>query len=147
MKLYRNILNKKEKSALLKFVKTKVKNLGSNFPGLQTDPNLHTYEEMNILLNKIKKYYKGYLIDKCWGNFSTGNYLSWHAHRQFPLSMVYFIKNPYELGPFFKREGFEVLVTKCPENSLILFDASLQHSVPCHLKADRYSIAFDLARK
>ena len=148
MKLYKNILTKKERLSLLKFAKTKVIDLGPNFPGLQSKPDFHTYKEMNILLDKIKKHYTEYKINKCWANFSSGDYISWHSHpSNVPMSMIYFIKNPYNLGPFFKRDQFEVFVSKCPENSLILFDSSLIHSVPCHLKADRYSIAFDLARK
>ena len=145
MKLHKDILNNKERLELLRFVKTKVMNLGDTFPGLQTKPNLHTYKEMNVLLDRTKKYYAGYIIDKCWANYSIGDYLSWHTHpNHVSQSMVYFLQNPNNMGPFFKENKLRIRVTRCPENSLILFSAQLQHSVPCHLEAERYSIAFDL---
>ena len=45
MKLYKNILEEKERKKLLRFVKTKVKYWNDNVPGLQTPMNLHTHPE------------------------------------------------------------------------------------------------------
>ena len=146
MRIYKNILLKKDRLKLLKFIKTVVKNLGPNFPGLQTDPNLHTHKEILFLLRTIKKHLKGYTIQKCWANFSEGNYMNWHAHPECDISMVYYLKNKSDIGTVFKKQGLGVNVKKCPENSLLIFNSKLVHSVPYHLKEDRYSIAFDLTK-
>ena len=42
-KVYYDILSTSEKSTLLNVVKTKVYDRGKDFPGLQSDPNLHTF--------------------------------------------------------------------------------------------------------
>jgi len=146
VRIYKNILLKKDRLKLLKFIKTVVKNLGPNFPGLQTDPNLHTHKEILFLLRTIKKHLKGYTIQKCWANFSEGNYMNWHAHPECDISMVYYLKNKSDIGTVFKKQGLGVNVKKCPENSLLIFNSKLVHSVPYHLKEDRYSIAFDLTK-
>ena len=146
VRIYKNILLKKDRLKLLKFVKKIVKDLGPDFPGLQTDPNLHTYKEILPLLKTIKKHLKGYTIQKCWSNFSEGNYIAWHSHPDCDISMVYYLKNKSDIGTVFKKQGSEVDVKKCPENSLLIFNSKLVHSVPYHLKEERYSITFDLIK-
>ena len=146
MRIYKNILLKKDKVKLLKFVKTLVKDFGPGFPGLQTDPDLHTYKEIMPLLKTIKKYLKGYTIQKCWANFSEGNYMGWHTHPECDIGMVYYLKNKSDIGTVFKKQGLEVDVKKCPENSLLIFNSKLVHSIPYHLKKERYSITFNLIK-
>ena len=146
MKVYKNILSQKEKLKLLKFAKKVVKDLGDNFPGLQSPSNLHQYKELNYFLDKINPYIKNYTIIKCWANQSTGDYLCWHNHEAYDISIVYYLKNKSKIGTIFKKKGNEVMVLKCPENSMCIFDSKLIHSVPCHLPEERYSIAIDLKK-
>ena len=146
MEVYKNILPQKEKLKLLKFAKTAVKDLGENFPGLQSLSNLHQYKELDYFLNKISRYIKNYKIMKCWVNYSTGDYLCWHNHEDYDISIVYYLKNKSKIGTIFKKEGAEVMVLKCPENSMCIFDSKLIHSPPCHLPEERYSIAIDLKK-
>tara|TARA_R100001163_G_C4935280_1_gene109439 strand:- start:116 stop:568 length:453 start_codon:yes stop_codon:yes gene_type:complete len=149
MKVYKNILSKKERLKLLKFVKTKLENLGPDFPGLQTRDQLHRKKELLPLINEIGKINtlnKKYGIQKCWGNHTVGDYLCWHSHPNCDLSLVYYLQNKSEIGTVFKKDNFNVYVSKCPENSLLIFDSNQVHSVPYHLKEDRYSIAFDLIK-
>jgi len=147
MKYYENILLQKEKLQLLKFIKTVVKDLGEYFPGLQSLPNLHEYKELKIFLNKIKPYITGYKIVKCWANYSNGDFLNWHDHPDSDISMVYYLKNKSKIGTIFKLKGTKVMVTKCKENSISIFDSRLIHSVPCHLPEERYILSLDLLRK
>ena len=153
MELHKDILLEEERRNILKFVKTKVKELGEKFPGLQSDPNLHTLKELKVFLKRIKKYLKGYKIQKCWVNYSCGNYISFHQHKE--ISMVYFLENKSNMGPMFLEKSkphlawdsiFQVNMSQCPENSLLIFDRDVIHSVPCHLKEDRYSIAIELIK-
>ena len=155
MELYKDILLEEERRNILKFVKTKVKELGEKFPGLQSDPNLHTLKEFKVFLKRIKKYLNGYKIQKCWANYSCGDYISFHKHQG--TSMVYFLENKSNIGPMFLEKSksrsplswdslFQVNMSQCPENSLLIFDRDVIHSVPCHLKEDRYSIAIELIK-
>ena len=155
MEIYKDILSEEERRNILKFVKTKVKELGEDFPGLQSDPNLHTLKEFKVFLKRIKKYLNGYKIQKCWANYSCGDYISFHKHKA--TSMVYFLENKSNIGPMFLEKSksrsplswdslFQVNMSQCPENSLLIFDRDVIHSVPCHLKEDRYSIAIELMK-
>ena len=50
-----------------------------------------------------------------------------------------------------KRETEEdptenIKIIECPQNSIHIFDSNVDHSVPCHLKEDRISIAMDLIK-
>ena len=146
-KLYTDILLEKERIKLLKEVKKSVKDLGPNFPGLQTSPVFHINKTMETLLKKIKPYHKKYDIVKCWANFGLGNIIAWHNHPGSDVSMLYFLENKCNMGPMFKKKECEVEITKCPENSLLIYNSDILHSPPCHLLEERYSIAFDTIKK
>lgn len=146
MKVYKNILLEKERLKILKFVKTTVKNLGPDFPGLQSLPNLHKHKELKTLIDKTKHITKGYQIQKCWANFSNGDYICWHNHVDCNKSMVYYLKNKSNIGTMFKKDGLKLEISKGLQNSALIFDSNLTHSVPCHLFENRYSIAFDLIK-
>ena len=147
MKVYKDILLEEERLEILKFVKTKVKDLGPKFPGLQSSSNLHQYKELKILLDKIKPIIKGYVIQKCWVNLSHGDHISWHNHPDCDKSIVYYLKNKSNIGTMFKKEGDKVEVSQGLQNSLLFFNSNLTHSVPCHVSEERYSIVFDLFKK
>ena len=149
MKLYKSVLEEKERKKLLKFVKTKVRYWNDKVPGLQTPMDLHTHSETNSFYNKIlNKYFKGMTIQYSWANYSEGDIINWHNHPAAKISAVYFLKNPDNLGTIFRNEKYnydKITSTKCPENSLLVFDASKTHSQPYSpKKIKRYSIAIDL---
>ena len=148
-----NVFTEEERTNILSFVNTKLESIYGS-PGLQTRPNLHTFEEMNFFVNKIKQYIQGYEIYKCWANFSVGDYIFWHQHPE-PVvkSLVYYLVNKNNYGTMFrlKRETEEdptetIKIMECPQNSIHIFDSNMDHSVPCHLKEDRISIAMDLIK-
>jgi|TARA_R110001606_G_C14999518_1_gene606883 hypothetical protein len=139
------ILTEIERLKLLKFVKTIVTDLGEKYPGLQTRNGFHTYTETENLLNNIKKFHNNYKIIRCWANFSKGDFISWHNHTTSNIAIVYFLQNKCNMGPMFKTKD-KIEVTKCKENSLLIFPSYLIHSSPVHLPEDRYSIAFELIK-
>jgi len=150
-KLYKDILSKKEQNNLLNFIKSNLKIWGESYPGLQTDPDLHLYNEMKPFLESTKKYYKNYSIAKCWGNHTKGDYISWHTHSQYSLSIVYYLKNPNGIGVMFKdtsKTSYDLITyTNGPENSLVVFESKKVHSVPNYYEQkDRYSIALELIK-
>ena len=145
MKVYKNILLEKERLEILNFVKTTVKDLGPDFPGLQSSPDLHQYKELKILIDKIKDIIDGYSIQKCWANLSHGDFIYWHKHDASDKSIVYYLKSPKNLGVMFAKNKSGIEYTEGVENSLVMFDGSKEHSVPnSHKKMDRYTIALDI---
>ena len=149
MKIYKNILTEKERKKLLKIVKTKVKYWNDKVPGLQTPMDLHTHPETQYFYNKVlQKYFKDMSIQYSWANYSEGDIINWHNHPTAKKSVVYFLKNYDNLGTIFRNEKYsydKITSTKCPENSLLIFDASKTHSQPhSPKKIKRYSIAIDL---
>jgi len=147
MNLYKKILSEKERLKLLNFVKTKLLNFGPTYPGLQSKTNLHTYKELQPFLKKITPYTNSYHIKNVWVNYTIGDDICWHSHKNIDRSIVYYLQNKSNIGTMFKQKGTKVLVTECPQNSLMIFDSFLEHSGPCHLPEDRYSIALDLIKK
>lgn len=149
IKIYKNILKESDRKKLLKFCKTKIEDLGSDWPGLQSKNNLHINPEVN-LFNEIliNKYIKGYSIQHQWVNYTEGDVINWHNHPISKLSAVYFLKNPDNLGTLFRDDKYsydKITFTKCPENSLLVFDSKKTHSQPCSpKKIKRYTIAVDL---
>jgi len=149
IKIHKNILKEIERKKLLKFCKKQVKDLGPDWPGLQSKNNLHTFSELSHFTKLMTSVYlKGYQIINLWANYTEGDVINWHNHPISKLSAVYFLKNPDNLGTLFRDDKYsydKITFTKCPENSLLVFDSSKTHSQPCSpKKIKRYTIAFDL---
>ena len=117
LKIHKNILSKKEQKDLLAFVKTKIKYLGEDYPGLQTKRNLHMCKELHPFLKKINKHFKPNKIDMCWCNYTDGSYISWHNHEGLKYSIVYYLKSPQKLGVMFKKGKYGIEYTKGLDNS------------------------------
>lgn len=154
-KIYKNILSRKERKKLLQYVRERVSNIGDEFPGLQTHPNLHLEKEMNFFMEKIQKYFGEYSVSRCWANQTDGSYVAWHKHYEnenfSTLSIVYYLKNPTGMGVMFNSlsdNNYHLIeYTKGIENSLIIFDNKLEHSIPNYPdRKIRYTIAIDLIK-
>tara|TARA_R100000306_G_C4257282_1_gene83493 strand:+ start:25 stop:495 length:471 start_codon:yes stop_codon:yes gene_type:complete len=148
-----HILNKKQQSALLKFIDKELTHITSYskkyYPGLQTYADLQHYKELQPLIKSLKDYiHESFIITKCWANHTDGGYTSWHSHTA-DLSVVYYLKNKESLGTLFKVNN-KIISFKAPENSLIIFKHQT-HSVPPRKKGtpklNRYSIAFEISLK
>tara|TARA_R100000700_G_C3144289_1_gene125102 strand:+ start:283 stop:747 length:465 start_codon:yes stop_codon:yes gene_type:complete len=150
--IHENILTEKERQALLKFIKTKLKNFSDRHPGLQSDNNLHKYEELDIFLKKIKKYYAPYKVFSCWAFYSEGDSICWHDHHKEEKavwSFVYYIKNEDGIGTMFKDPSiktFDKIEYSCgKQNSLLKFPSDVIHSGPINYKKlERYVVSLDV---
>ena len=148
-KTYKNILNKKEQKKLLNFAKNKIKNLGPDYPGLQSGSNLHTYKELNIFLEQIKKYINTYNITGCWANYTNGDHICWHNHPSSKYSLIYYLHNKDAMGVMFRNmsntDYHLIGYTEGLDNSMVIFDSSTIHSVPnSSKKLNRYTLVMDL---
>ena len=154
IKKYLDVLSKKQQFSILKLVNKKLTRI-PGCPGLQTHPDLHHYQELEPLIVKINKYTtENFKIIKCWANHTDGSYISWHTHNS-DLSIVYYLKNKESIGTVFCINN-KIISLKGLENSLIIFDSKIIHSVPSIYPGDiekgkpkinRYSIAFELSVK
>ena len=148
-KTYKNILTKEEQEKLFNFAKNKVENLGPNYPGLQSKNNLHTYKELSIFLQKIKKHINPINISGCWVNYTNGDHISWHNHPSSKYSLVYYLHNKDNIGVMFRNmsntDYHLIEYTEGLDNSMIIFDSSKIHSVPNSAKKlNRYTLIMDL---
>ena len=148
IKKHLNVLNKKPRSSLLKFVNKKLTKI-AGCPGLQTLPDLHHYKELKPLATKLKKYITGnFGIIKCWANHTDGGYISWHRHTS-DLSVVYYLQNKESIGTIFYINN-KIVPFESPQNSLVIFKNEI-HSVPPRKKGtpkiNRHSIAFEISMK
>ena len=146
-----NVIPEEKRISLLNFLKPLHKNLGENFPKLQTTPDLHHLSEMDFFILKVKDILFDYHpkhspchILKCWGNWTDGTYLNWHNHPESVFSIVYYLKNEDKIGTAFRNNEKESQ-RKRPENSLVIFPSDIPHSVPQTSQIiDRYSIAIEI---
>ena len=129
-------------------------NLCDSVPLYQTYNNLHKIYESSIpwqfFINKINSCVsqitdKNLWLIMCWANVSKeNNNFTMHKHKT-DFTAVYFLQNSYpEYGTCIQNN----IVVKAFENSLIVFDGKLEHSIvnmPEKLAQDnyRYSIVID----
>jgi len=146
-----NIIPEEKRTILLNFLKPLHKNLGENFPNLQTLPDLHHLKEMNFFILKVRDIFLDHHPEHspcdilgCWSNWTDGTSLNWHNHPEAAFSIVYYLKNKDKIGTAFKDNEKESQRER-PENSLIIFPSSISHSMPRTSQViDRYSIAIDI---
>ena len=150
IKIFYNVFSKKERLKILNQFKPLLRKV-DNYPGLQTDPNLHIICNYNshifnpfIEIKKRTKIVNS--IYKSWINYTDSElkYLSWHDHMKSPYdkTCAYMLENPEKIGTWFLIED-KIYKVKCPTNSLILFSKNLIHSVPYDIEKPRYSLAID----
>ena len=167
--IHENILTEKERRSLLKFVKTKLEVNTDRHPGIQTYNKLHEFEELNIFLKKIKKYYAPYKIFTCWAVCTMSNSLLWHNHvgkydsgvanygskdqkyktNPSKWSFVYYLQNKHGVGTMFKDPSITaydlIEYSNGKQNSLLKFSSSIIHSSPIsHKQFERYIISLDV---
>ena len=144
--IYKNILNKKQREKIFKFVKNNLTHV-EGYPELQTENDMHLKDEMKDFIKAMIKYVEPYKITKCWALCSQGKFIGWHKHLNAKYSFVYYLINPGKAGTMFlidEKYG-EIEYAKGEENSLIKFEGYRTHSPPnTYGKTKRYTIAFDV---
>jgi len=145
IEVHYNVLSEKERKNILEISNSKLHNIGNNFPGLQTDTDLHHYIEQNTL-NKFCKKVKNKNIHTCWVNYTDYNmrYENFHNHNvgNIKNTCVYMIENPEKKGTVFNVNG-NFYQIDLPTNSMIIFPTHLMHSAPYNITKPRYSLAID----
>ena len=96
---------------------------------------------------KVVYQYTGmrFTIQRAWVNWTNGEkeQINWHTHPNSDVSLVYYMDIPL---PFFSNGTlFRDKFIKVPQNSLLLFPSSMEHTAPpSPLRFDRYTMALSL---
>ena len=147
--LIKNVFTNKQRRKLLKDCQPLIVDMGPQFPGRQTYAELHLHPDFTSSMNDIlgivyKEIGLSLVISKSWANWTNGNKkdIAWHIHHS-QYSLVYYMKTPL---PFFNNGTlFRKGLFKAPQNSIIVFPGSMEHTAPSSpFRFNRYSLAMEL---
>jgi len=147
--LIKNVFTNKQRRKLIKDCQPLIVDLGWQFPGRQTYPTLHLHPDFTSSMNDIlgivyKEIGLSLVISKSWVNWTNGEkeQINWHTHPS-QYSLVYYMKTPL---PFFSNGTlFRKGLFKAPQNSIIVFPGSMEHTAPSSpFRFNRYSLAMEL---
>ena len=146
-----NIISNNERKKLIVDCQDYLRDLGEDYPGLQTHANLHEHYEFFDVIVKItervsKILKKDLKPERSWINCDGGyvDHLCWHNHKGFDYSMVYYMKTQ----PILRNSGtlFSKKFVRAPQNSAIVFPSFLDHTAPTYKFFPwimRYTLAID----
>ena len=119
-------------------------------PSEQTPPTLHEYPSLVTLIRKMLLRIQTetgmtFMTNKAWVNRNRGrkNEMCWHTHEEeAEYVCVYYLKTSLiNSGTLFRKK-----FVRSPQNSLIIFPADIEHTVPTYpfnwIK--RYSFSMNL---
>ena len=152
-----NVLSSKERKKIIKDIQPflmdseqlgKYYNTSRSFPGKQTISNLHQQSQFVSVIKKIEDIIKKEInldleVTKSWVKYSNSDtQLNWHIHHC-DYASVYYMKTPL---PFFSNGTlFRKGLFKAPQNSIIVFPGSMEHTAPSSpFRFNRYSLAMEL---
>ena len=151
-----NILTNKERRELIKYSKPYLVSSPygeTQIPDKQTYPiNVDAQKEFRPILSKIvvricAELKQDVQMDKVWINCNTGKKLYWHNHSDTNIAAVYYMRTlPFlKMGTSFKLKSGKDLLTRGSQNSLLIFQGNLFHSVPLYpIPFRRYTMAMNL---
>jgi hypothetical protein len=156
IKVYKNVLKNSERKILIESSKKYCKKISPNHPGLQSVNYLDRLFAINqdknasFLIDKIIKKSKlnNLKMRTCWINYIDidTKYVCWHMHKSFnkslKKSLVYFIDSPENLGTIFRVDDREYQISGI-ENSMIVFNSEIEHTMPYNISLPRFSLAMD----
>lgn len=144
--IHRNVLKEEERLILLEESKKHLKQLGDNFPGLQTDPDLHQriQYEGYLIFHKLLKKIMFKSVIKCWSNYSDSEFSDnvWHTHHFTKKTSIYYMENPEELGTLF-RVNNKVFQINVPTNTLMIIPGNMEHNAPPNVNKPRQCFVID----
>ena len=154
--LIKNVLTQPERKRLLQDIKPFLKEFGPDWPGRQSNANLHLYSQFEEILKRFLLIAQRVIGEELmWGPREEGpvsfftetngtkESMHWHTHNSH-YTGVYYIKTfPFFSNGTLFRDGF----FKAPQNSLIIFPSSLEHTSPrSPLPFKRYSMGLNFIR-
>ena len=143
--IHRNVLKEEERLILLEESKKHLKQLGDNFPGLQTYPDLHQriQYEGYLIFHKLLKKIMFKSVVKCWSNYSDSEFSDngWHTH-PVKITSIYYMENPEGLGTLFRHKGKEFRID-VPTNTLMIIPGNMEHNAPSNVNKPRQCIVID----
>ena len=145
-----NVFSLKERWIMKRQLCPLVKDLGKDYPGLQSTANLHEDIETKKLFNFYEKLFKvcninNPKISKSWINRADKFTISrFHNHicDNITTTIVYYLTNPEKIGTIVDIDG-EKIHYKSKENSILILPSHIKHKAP-RVNKTRYSVVVDL---
>ena len=152
IKVYKNVLTDSERKMLVESSKKYLKKISLHHPGLQSVNYLDRLfkidqdKHASFLIDKLIKKSKlnNLKMQDCWVNYVdfTEKIPCWHVHENIKKSLVYYLDSPEKLGTIF-RVGCKECQISGMENSMIVFNSDIEHTVPYNISLPRLSLAMD----
>lgn len=152
IKVYKNVLTDSERKVLVESSKKYLKKISPDYPGLQSLNYLDRLfkfdgdKSASFIIDKIIKKSKinNLKMKNCWVNYTDFSlrYTCWHVHENIKKSLVYYLDSPENLGTIF-RVGCKECQISGMENSMIVFNSNIEHTVPYNISLPRLSLAMD----
>ena len=153
--LTKDVLTEYQRKGLLKDLKPFLKDFGPNWPGRQSNSDLHLCSQFDGIFKQFLLIAEKVVVKKLrWGagngtvSFFNETYgrkedMYWHSHPS-DFSGVYYIKTfPFFSNGTLFRDGF----FKAPQNSLIIFPSYLKHTAPSSpLPFKRYTMGLNFMK-
>ena len=146
-----NVFSLKERRLMKKQLCPLVQYRGSNFPGLQSDPDIHHLVKSSGFFNFYTKLFDilyGYNqsktvgVVKSWVNLQDKNTVPvWHTHPGSDYTCVYYLVNPEKIGTVIDYNN-KIFQYEMKENSLLILPSTVRHSAPV-VKKERFTVAID----
>jgi hypothetical protein len=152
IKVYKNVLKNSERKILIESSKKYCKKISPNHPGLQSVNYLDRLFAINqdknasFLIDKIIKKSKlnNLKMRTCWINYIDfkEKFPCWHTHGNMKKSLVYYLHSPENIGTKFRVDDREYQISGI-ENSMIVFNPEIEHTMPYNISLPRFSLAMD----
>jgi hypothetical protein len=152
-----NILNENQIKSIKQKIDTEIKiALCTTVPYYQSYNNMHKQynddNELSFLFYKMldeteKACNEKLTISESWFNIcKEDSKFEFHSHKNRAITCVYFLENCEGNGTIFKINNsyFQLL---CKDNTLVIFDPEIVHTVPAWKGKNRYTVAMDFIKK
>ena len=146
-----NVFSLKERWLMKKQLCPLVHYRGSEYPGLQSHPEVHHLVYSSGFFNFYTKIFDivyGYNpsktvgIVKSWINRQDKHTVpAWHTHPDSDYTCVYYLVNPEKAGTVIDYDN-KLFQYELKENSLLILPSSVRHTSPV-VKRERFTVAID----
>jgi len=159
MQVFKNLLSQESLSSLKDIMELEIKHhTNPDVPKYQSFMDMHTKHATGVVADlildincKVNSHYKSeYRVFHCWFNYvdETSDSLGedgFHIHSDTDVVAVFYVLNCTNHGTIIKVNDAR-LQLMIEDNSLSVFDGTIDHAIPNWNGKDRYSIALDLQR-
>ena len=152
----KHITDKDQIQHIIKIIDNEIKTaLCPTVPLYQSYNNMHfKYKDNKVIASLFNRMLKeaeiasneSLKISESWFNIcKKDSIFEFHSHKNRILTCVYYLENCKENGTIFSVYN-SYLQILCEDNSLVIFDPAILHTIPPWKGKNRYTIAMDFVK-